>query len=494
MIPHSDPKIVTRRSGVRPWLKLCQLAFVCLGFLRMVTPITAQTVESVYSFVNGGFTSPRNPRGDLTLGKDGNLYGTTYIGGTGGFGTVFKLTTQGVLTVLANFEPSILGGDPNGGLAIGADGSIYGTTYFFGAGSFGTVFRVAPDGTATVLHSFSQVTYSGNIGSNSDGASPKAGLTFGPDGFLYGVTSQGGPNGSGTIFKMTTGGELTTLFAFDAYKGCPSRNTTGGNPYGRLVFDSRGNIYGTTSGGGTNSGGTLFRLGTNGMFTAFVHFNYINGYAPQSGMVFAPDGNLYGTTENGGSKGAGTLFRLTPEGELTTLVNFEDQTGNSPIGGLTVGPDGNLYGTTSNGGINPPGYTGTAFRMTLGGDLTVLADLTPGIGSDGGLTLGPDGNFYGTSPNGGPNGQESPGIVFRLNPGLDLLPRPTDITWNSGGISLTLAGTDGTTNLLRASADPSLPLSQWQVISTNVASDGSFRFTDPNTGGFQRKFYRFSAP
>ncbi len=287
---------------------------------------------------------------------------------------------------------------------------------------------------------------------------------------------------------MTTEGVLTTLFTFDRYVG-NYENATGGSPYGRLVLDSAGNIYGTTLIGGTNSVGTLFRLGTNGLFTVLVHFNGLNGAGPQSGMIFGPDGNLYGTTQNGGSKGAGTLFRLTPNGQLTTLINFEYETGDSPTGDLTVGPDGNLYGTTSAGGIDD---TGTAFRLSLGGDLTVLEDLNPGIGSDGGLTLGPDGQFYGTALK--TDLINVSGTVFRLNPGPDILPRPAAITWNSGVPTLTLAGTTGTTNLLRASTDLSLPLSQWHVISTNVASDGSFRFTDPNTAGSQRKFYRFSAP
>jgi uncharacterized repeat protein (TIGR03803 family) len=256
----SCPKI---RLNIQKWLKFNRLAIVCLGFARLTIPVAAQTIEPIYAFTRSGFSSPGNPRADLVLGEDGNLYGTTQYGGSGGFGTVFKITTTGVLTVLANMDASTTGGNPYGGVTLGPDGSFYGANSFAGPSEQGTVFRVTTNGVFTRIYSFSMTALNGSSYTNSDGAMPKAGLTLGPDGCFYGVTSQGGINGSGTVFKITTDGTLTTLFAFAARAASSSyTNATGAGPYGRMALGPDGNLYGTALVGGSKSHGTVFKVGS----------------------------------------------------------------------------------------------------------------------------------------------------------------------------------------------------------------------------------------
>lgn len=494
---HADMNSAIIKSNTQQWLKFSRVAIVCLGFAWLTIPIAAQTIEPIYAFTNSVFSSPRNPRADLVLGRDGNLYGTTQFGGTGGFGTVFKITTNGVLTVLASFDGNTTGGDPYGGVTLGADGSFYGTTSFSGPGGVGTVFRVTTNGILTVLHSFSAPTSNGSSYTNSDGAYPNAGLTLGADGCFYGVTSQGGTNGSGTVFKITTNGILTTLFSFDALvaSGVGSTNASGGEPYGRMAWGPDGKLYGTASVGGSTSRGTLFKVTTNGAFTTLVNFVVTNGADPHGGLIVGPDGNLYGTTVNGGTNGGGTVFRVTTNGVLTTLVNFGYLTGESPEADVTFGPDGNLYGTTTGGGTNAADSWGTVFRVTTNGDLTTLADFTNTNGNDpeGGLTLGSDGNLYGTTYLGGSTDPNAAGEIYRLNVGLTVVTKPI-ISWSAGAVLLNLASIAGSTNRLWATTNLSLPMAQWQVLTTNVATNGIFHFMDTNTSGYPMKFYRLSTP
>lgn len=485
-------------SNGQKWLKFSRLAILCTGFTWLTIPVTAQTIEPIYAFTNSEFSSPRNPRADLVLGRDGNFYGTTEYGGSGGFGTVFKITTTGVLTVLANFDGNTTGGEPYGGVTLGTDGSYYGTTDSSGPGGVGTVFRVTTNGIITVIHSFSTPTSNGSSYTNGDGTYPNAGLTLGPDGCFYGVTSHGGLNGSGTVFRITTNGTLTTLFSFEALvaSGVGSTNASGGNPYGRMVWGPDGNLYGTTSGGGSKSLGTLFKITTNGTFTTLVNFVGTNGDTPHGGLIAGPGGNLYGTTVNGGSNGGGTVFRLTTNGVLTTLVNFGYLIGESPEGGVTFGPDGKLYGTTTSGGTNAADSWGTVFRVTTNGDLTTLADFTNTNGNDpeGGLTLGPGGNFYGTTYSGGSTDPNAVGEIYRLNVGLAVPTKPSSIIWSAGTVILNLAAVPGSTNRLWATTNLNLPAVQWQMLATNVATNGFFRFTDTNASGYPVRFYRISSP
>jgi uncharacterized repeat protein (TIGR03803 family) len=334
-------------------------------------------------------------------GMDGNLYGTTYQGGTGsctyGCGTIFKMNITGsTLTTLHSFVNSD-GANPWASLTQGTDGNLYGTTLNGGTSGSGTIFKIDTSGaTFTALHSFA----------GSDGAEPYAGLIQGSDGNLYGTTSVGGTNGNGTIFKIdTNGATLTTLHSF-AY-------SDGRNPTGGLIQCTDGNLYGTTTGGGANSEGTIFKIDTNGSTLTTLHsFAYADGAYPQAGLIQGTDGNLYGTTYQGGTSEYGTIFKIDTSGStFTTLHSFANSDGTGP-NGLIQATDGNLYGTTGGGGAN--GY-GTIFKIDING--TAFTTLHSFVNSDGanpyaGLIQGTDGNLYGTTAWGGTNGS---GTILKID-------------------------------------------------------------------------------
>jgi uncharacterized repeat protein (TIGR03803 family) len=198
---------------------------------------------------------------------------------------------------------------------------------------------------------------------------------------------------------------------------------------------------------------------------------------------------------NGGIYGdKGTIFKVTTNGVLTTLVSFNSNTGSAPQAGVTLGPDGNLYGTTTAGGLNS---FGNVFRVSTNGILTMLANFskTTGFESDAAVTFGPDSNLYGTAWGGGSADPNAAGAIYRLDVGLAVTNQSPGISWSAGGaVTLHLASIPGSTNRLWTTTNLSLPMGQWQVLATNLASNGFFEFTDTNTSGVKMKFYRLSSP
>jgi len=201
------------------------------------------------------------------------------------------------------------------------------------------------------------------FGGANFGANPISALIQGRDGNLYGTTVNGGTNGRGTIFKVTTNGVFTSLFSFNG--------TNGANPFGGLLQNSNGLLFGTTSYGGigyngaaSSGNGTIFSITTNGALQTLYQFSGgIDGWNPSwAKLVQGADGNYYGTTFRGGTNGTGSAFQITPGGTFSSLLSFvtEGDGGISPYGGLTVGPFGSFYGTTSSAGANS---YGTVFRM-----------------------------------------------------------------------------------------------------------------------------------
>ena len=553
------------------------------GTIFRVTASGSLTTLVAFNLANGGYPSPV-----LVQGSDGNFYGTTENGGTnGGAGTVFKVTPSGNLTTLCSFSGGSDGGIPIPGLIQGVDGNFYGTTYLGGTDGLGTIFKITSSGALTTLYSFT---------SGSDGANPWGGLVQANDGNLYGTTQAGGNYGFGTVFQISPNEPLNTLVQFEGYNGAnPSAalvQGTDGNLYGttqaggaasdgtifKLTFNGPLQITGQptdqptyiggtaiftveTSGsspvnyqwqqdginladGGNVSGSATATLritnvtladaalysvsvnnsfnsvesdeavleviyspphitmqpssltrvaGTTATFSAnalgdqplfyqwqkngtnltdsgnisgsststlalafltladagdysvivsnFIHtvssdkatltvvpaaapsasmatlrfFSGGNdGAFPYAGLIQGKDGNLYGTTEGGGANFYGSIFRMALTGGMSTLYSFTDGTsGANPYGRLLQGANGNFYGTTVQGGTNS---YGTLFSMTTRNVMTFPYSFTGGV--DGanpvaGLVQGSDGNFYGTTYQGGAN---SYGSIFKMTP------------------------------------------------------------------------------
>ena len=311
-----------------------------------------------------------NPYGPLVQGTDGNFYGTTIYGGTNSNGTVFKITSSGTLTTLHSFSLFSDGAYPWAGLIQATDGNFYGTTTAGGIGIMGTLFKMTPAGALTPLHNF--CTQSGC----ADGANPYATLVQGTDGNLYGTTARGGNSSfNGTLFKSTTDGSLTTLYTFCSLSNC----SDGMQPFGPLVQATVGYFYGTTTSGQGQNSGTVFKITSAGALTTLYTFCALSkcadGVNPYGGVIQAYDGNFYGTTYIGGS-GQGTVFEMTPSGKLTTLHTFDVQDGEAPWAGLLYANDGNFYGTTEAGGANGKG---TVFKLAGPVNRTLTVTVT-GLG------------------------------------------------------------------------------------------------------------------
>jgi uncharacterized repeat protein (TIGR03803 family) len=374
----------------------------------------AQTLTNLHSFVG----SPHDgsfPQAGLVQGRDGNFYGTTGGGGTstncsGGCGTVYKISSSGSLTNLYSFGSSPSDGEnPAAGLVQGSDGNFYGTTYDGGTSNVGTVFRISTNGSYTNLYSFGS--------SPHDGSLPQAGLVQGGDGNFYGTTQYGGMNGNlGTMFRISASGNYTNLYSFGGSPG------NGEVVYARLVLGNDGNFYGTTYEGGTNDAGTVFRISPSGNHTNLHLFGVSpsDGENPTAELVQGSDGNFYGTTSEGGTNGDGTVFRISPGGGYTNLHSFVALGGAYPFAGLVQGSDGNFYGTTYFGGTNGDG---NVFRISPSGSFATLWQFSGNDGRNpqGALVQGSDDSFYSTTYIGGTNNE---GAVFKLTVPLNPPPYP----------------------------------------------------------------------
>jgi uncharacterized repeat protein (TIGR03803 family) len=371
------------------------------GIAYMITPQGVETVLHGFSDTS----VPNVGRGSyaaLVLGSDGNFYGTTCYGGAGG-GGVFKMTPQGVVTLLHLFGDGSVANDgssPFDPLIQGADGNFYGTTDIGGSAGKGTIFRITPQGVVTILHSFGD----GSVA--NDGANVRTPLVQGTDGSYYGTSSIGGSANQGMAFKVTAQGTFTVLHNF----GDGSVAHDGLVPQAGLIQGSDGNFYSDTFQGGTANAGTLFKMTPQGVVT--ILHNCLDGsvtndaYALNAGLIQASDGNFYGTCPYGGSTAnEGTVFRMTPQGTVTLLYAFGSIThdGTVPYAPLVQGSDGSFYGTTFFGGtaglstggygiifklslINPPVFTSPAGATFLAGQansFTVTATGTPIFAASG---------------------------------------------------------------------------------------------------------------
>jgi uncharacterized repeat protein (TIGR03803 family) len=403
------------------------------GVIATLLAISVAGGQASYEKLHSFKTGPQNPFGSLIHGSGGYVYGTTVYGGRG-IGTVFKMKSDGSSFALLRSFSDTDGAFPWASLIQSADNYLYGTTESGGENGAGTIFRLKPDGSSfATIHSFNFDT---------DGAAPRAALIQPGDGYFYGTTTLGGPNGAGTVFRIKPdGSEFTVLQAF-------GNDANGSEPAAPLMAGSGGFLYGTTQYGGLYQAGTVFRIKRDGSsFGVLRSFDYYgtDGAYPYAGLVQSDDGYLYGTTQGGGSNGAGTVFRIKPNGSsFSVLRSFSyDTDGANPTAALLPNGDGYLYGTTPYGGLNA---TGSVFRLKANGSsFTVLRHLnlnTDGTTPSSALIRGPGGYLYGTAQLGGPT---QAGTIFKLKPNgtaFTVLPFPYCVD-GCNPVASVVSGQDG---------------------------------------------------
>ncbi|HEY3972920.1 MAG TPA: choice-of-anchor tandem repeat GloVer-containing protein [Candidatus Sulfotelmatobacter sp.] len=404
------------------------LALALTAMLTATPAAQAQTFTVIHTFTGGN--DGIDPLDALLLAPDG-IYGNTYDGGgNSSIGTVFRIDKMGEYTVLYRFPGCCdvypRGADPIGGLIRDAAGNLYGTTYLGGAYRQGSIFKLDKTGRETVLHSFG----------GADGSGPWATMIMDSAGNLYGSTAYGGditncdiPVGCGTVFKLDPAGNLTTLYAFQG-------TFDGTMPIGNLVRDAQGNLYGTAGQGGSSSCvgtgcGTLFKLDMSGAITILHVFVNSDAYGcfPFGGLIGDRAGNLYGTANACAAGDNGTIFRLDPQGVITVLYNFKGgRDGRDSAAPLLRDAAGNLYGTTEFGGdlscnlLGEQLGCGTVFKLDTTGQETVLYRFTgkkDGGFPTAGLVMDAAGKLYGTAPDAGDFGCEQfigCGVVFAVTP------------------------------------------------------------------------------
>ena len=394
-------------------LEICFAFIIAFSFLASVCqPAQSQAYQVIHNFTNQG-TDGATPYGGPIFDRFGNLVGTTYLGGTYGSGSVYKLSRHGsswTYTSLYSLKGITDGAGPAfGSLAIGPKGSLFATTE--GGGYLGTAFEVCPASNCksreTVVHSF---------GHGTDGIEPIGGLAFDAAGNFYGTTLLGGTLANGTVFQGTwsgTGWIVRQIYDFGA------SSTDAVNAVAGVTIDPQGNLYGTTSFGGTFGVGAIYKLTPSGSgWTESILYNFQgtdDGQNPVGGVILDQAGNLYGTTFDGGTNGGGTVYELSPSGTFNVLYSFVGGYG-GPYNKLTFDAQGNLYGFTNAEGLY--GF-GSIFKLspgTSGWTLTDLHDFTNG--TDGGLPYGSvavdtNGNVFGTAVTGGSDNQ---GVLFEITP------------------------------------------------------------------------------
>jgi len=408
-----------------------------LGTVFRMTPDGA--LETLIHFTGiSGANRGSNPQGTLILAADGGIYGTTHLGGDHDQGTIFRMTPAGALMTLFHFDSANAassGAFPSAGLIESLSlGSFYGNTSGGGATGHGTVFKYTPGGDMVTL-----VEFTGETGPVM-GDGPAAPLTRASDGNYYGTTkfgsTYGGYDDQGTIFKMTPSGTFTLLAAFIFPAVGEHRGMW---PQGALVEGDDGNLYGTTYRGGWSDYGTVFRISKSGGLTTLVDFNHDLiplGTAPSCRLIKLAGGDFLGTTSAGGTGMQGTVFRMTPTGTLTTLVDLSgrgrnNQGGPATPSGVTPGSDGYFYVATNGGGTY---NKGTITRCAADGSSTVLVSFTGNLASNKGSEptgslVESGGNFYGVTYQGGASDK---GTIFRMTP-AGVITTLVEFTGTAGG-------------------------------------------------------------
>lgn len=397
-------------------------SLVALAVL-LAASAAASTTE-IYSF--GGGNNGEYTDTELAMDSAGNLYGTSVQGGAFGGGTVFQLSPSSsgwTHTVLYNFTGGADGGEPYKGVTLDADGDLYGTAVTGGGGSCeggcGVVYKLSNSGgvwTQSVVHTFT---------GGNDGSGPGSPVAFDQQGNLYGTTPTGGALGLGVVYEMKPGSDgkwiLKVIHTFTGGK-----DGLGGGA-SRLLVDAAGSLYGVNTVGGAKGFGNVFEMIPNGSkwhFTTLYSFqDQPDGASPYGGVIFDKSGNLYGTTYYAGANDVGTVYKLTPNGSSWTesvLYSFKGGSdGDSPISTLVSDGQGNMYGTTSDGGAAKCGC-GTIFRISAGSGgawtekvvYRFPGDPNPGFAYNG-MVFDEKGSFYGATVHGG-SGND--GAIYKFTP------------------------------------------------------------------------------
>lgn len=367
----------------------------------------AQTFSVFHNF--SGASDGANPLNGLIADASGNFYGTANSGGASGYGAVFEITSAGVETILHSFAGGADGASPEGVLIRDQKGNLYGTTTGGGNSGAGTVYKVTAAGHETVLYRFT---------GGADGSIPEAGLARDSEGNLYGTTTAGGANGNGVVFKLRPPAQKgarwqeEVLYSFGALPD-------GATPVGGVAFDGAGNLYGTTSAGGTYGYGAVFELSpvasawTETILHDFQDGN--DGGVPYAGLMLKK-GNFYGAATEGGTAGGGAIFKLTPAGggwNFTVLYSNPGWGISGAFRDLIMDASGNLYGTTHCDGDYS---AGTVYKLTPAAGSWTYTQLyeftggTDGLYSFSNLVL-LNSHLYGTTNQGGANGL---GVIFDI--------------------------------------------------------------------------------
>ena len=385
---------------------------MCTAIFATAILTQAQTFAVLHSFT--GFGDGSVPEAGVTIDRAGNLYGTTFQG------SVFKMSHRGsgwVLSTLYTFAGGSDGARPASRVIFGPDGTLYGTTSQGGSNGFGTVYNLRPPATVckstvcpwteTILHNFT----------GSDGAAPQLGdLIFDAAGNIYGTTSGGGAHGEGAVFVLTRSGAGWTESVLYSFAG----GNDGSVPYSGVIFDAAGNLYGTTTLGGAHSVGTVYELAPSQSGWSETILYAFDGrdhsFTPYGGVIFDGQGNLYGTA-CGGPNGAGTVYELVPSSGGWTynlVAGFSGYAG--PRDAPTMDANGNIFLTNLNTG---PEQAGSVYKLTPGSGGWTVTDLydfngaSTGAAPFGNIALDAEGNVYGTTTLGGTNNL---GIVFEITP------------------------------------------------------------------------------
>jgi uncharacterized repeat protein (TIGR03803 family) len=366
-------------------------AIAVLTLTGTAIPAQAQTYTDLHDFNPGAGDPHTFSESKLAQGRDGDFYAESNGGGTGN-GTVFRVSPSGTVTVIHSFDGTD-GSNAIGGMTLGTDGNLYGETWSGGSFGNGITFKITPSGTETALHNFA------NTG---DGANPANVLVAG-SGLFYGTTNAASAD---TVYKVTPAGALTTLHTF---------SSADGQSGGQLFLGSDGNIYGGMNQGGQFGFGTAFKMTPTGVYKVLHNFNNTDGNLAAPGLVQMTASKFYGTTELGGTTGDGVVYSITSTGAFSVLHNFSSATDGHQALTLTLANDGNAYGVAVSGGS---ANCGTIFKVTAAGAFSVVHtfDNTHGCNPLGGyLTQGTDGKLYGLANAGGAH---SNGVFFSLDMGL----------------------------------------------------------------------------